>query len=577
MPEIIESLPKRLREKWDKFARAVFSLFLPTEIHSRENLSPSAQYPSLVIGYSGGPDSTALLFACAHLRENWNRLGKASLHAPAIAAAHFDHGLRGSSNADADFCKIISAAIGATFISEKMSVSTDRAGGVETYARTMRIAFLKRAAAHFAEHFYEPNAPDEIEYRTPLRPVCVLLAHTMDDQAETVLMNIARGAGARGAAGMPAVSLLSDYGTSGDENHFAPETALLLRPFLNFSKREILSLLAESGIEYLIDETNTDADYTVRNKIRGEVLPALEKCYPAAAEKLAKFAGIMAGTEAEAEARAAAFFEKYERPFCALFPGIFIPGEPRIQGDFLPKHALRFLSPHVRARVYFDWLKGGKSWRADFAAFKKFDDALFADAPANVDGIFETSGNYVWQPGANAAAKNNEHPIFYGDDFNPDDFGESPVFIESCGELIIATVITSPDTLDKKIEIPKSEKICGIGGTATLREIFMQGNQFALAAPLTVSKPPLLFKEIASEYLPPPVPGAPKITVKKYYANSGIPPSIIRRIRILVDAKGRPLWHPRVSENPAAFAISQMSAHEKTLVFVFLGADMRHI
>ncbi len=545
-------------------------------------ISPiEATPPAILVGYSGGPDSTALLYACVHLRENWHRLGDSCCLAPHIAAAHFDHGLRKGSKADADFCKLTAAEIGATFISEKMADAGKSKGGAETRAREMRIEFLKRAAAHLSAHFYGGDEPpSQTENQSPPAPcpVCVLLAHTMDDQAETVIMNLARGAGVRGAAGMPAVSFLLSYGSAGCEisGGAPPESALLIRPLLEFSKREILSLLDESGIEYLTDETNADAEYTARNKIRAEVLPALEKCYPSAAEKLARFAEIMAGTESETEERAAAFIEKYERPFCALFPGIFIPGEPRIMGDFLPKHSLRFLSPHVRARVYLDWLKGGTAWRADYAAYKNLDDSLFVDEPKNANGIFETSRDFVWQPSI-SGIKNDTHPMFRGEAFDLREFGESPAFFESCGELAIAIVVSSPDALDEKIEIPKIGKICGIGGTVTLREIILRGNQYALAATLAQSKTPLMFKEIDDEFHKPPGTDSKNIRLKKYYSGLGIPASIIRRLRILVDAKGRPLWHPQVSSNPAAAVIEKIGAHEKSLVFVFLGPEMRHI
>lgn len=97
----------------------------------------------------------------------------------------------------------------------------------------------------------------------------LFLAHHKNDQAETVLMNIFRGTGVGGAAGIK-------------------NTNKILRPLLNLSKSEILTLANEHGIAFVQDETNLDNDYT-RNYLRNVVLPQIEKVYPTAVNNIVLF------------------------------------------------------------------------------------------------------------------------------------------------------------------------------------------------------------------------------------------------------------------------------------------------
>ena len=232
-----------------------------------EMLSPR---PSgyVLAAVSGGADSVALL---ALLRE-CARAGEIRL-----AAAHFEHGIRGEeSRADARFVKALCADWGIECHMGACDVPALAAGrhvGLEQAARDARYAFLRRVKAEIGAD-------------------CIALAHHMDDQAETVLMHLLRGAGLRGASGMAA--------REGD----------LYRPLLAVRKSELIAYLEEMGIDWREDSTNAQAD-TPRNRLRLEALPALEAAYPGAARALCRFASIAAREDDYMAAQTAAFLREY--------------------------------------------------------------------------------------------------------------------------------------------------------------------------------------------------------------------------------------------------------------------------
>lgn len=228
-----------------------------------EMLSPR---PSgfVLAAVSGGADSVALL---ALLRD-CVRAGEIRL-----AAAHFEHGIRGGeSREDARFVQELCAAWGIEChmgACDVPALAAERHVGLEQAARDARYAFLRRVKAEIGAD-------------------CIALAHHMDDQAETVLMHLLRGAGLRGASGMAA--------REGD----------LYRPLLAVRKSALTAYLEERGIGWREDSTNAQAD-TPRNRLRLEALPALEAAYPGAARALCRFAGIAAREDGYMAAQTAAF------------------------------------------------------------------------------------------------------------------------------------------------------------------------------------------------------------------------------------------------------------------------------
>ncbi len=205
-----------------------------------------AQGSLLVVAVSGGPDSLALLHALTRTQ----RQTSLTLH-----AAHLDHGLRGEeSRADAAFVSRVCRELGLGLTSESVDTEAFRGAhrlSLEDAARRLRYRFLARVAA-------EQGA------------VAVALGHTVDDQAETVLMNIVRGAGLTGLRGM---------GES-DARSFEGSDVLLFRPFLGGVSRSDTEGYCEAlGLEPRHDSSNNSL-LMLRNRIRHEVLPSLARVNP---------------------------------------------------------------------------------------------------------------------------------------------------------------------------------------------------------------------------------------------------------------------------------------------------------
>jgi tRNA(Ile)-lysidine synthase len=209
---------------------------------------------SVVSALSGGPDSVALLDA----------LVKASKKAGvSVVAAHLDHGLRKDSHADAQFCEELCDRMKVRLRSgRKTPAPRDlKDGGLEEAARLVRYAFLRRIAR-------EENAS------------AIVLGHTLDDQAETVLMRLVRGSGALGLSAMKM--------WDGE----------ILRPLLDSRRAAVLAHLQAQRLPYRTDPTNTDTAF-VRNRVRRELLPLLESRFnPGIAEALGRTAKSLAEDQA---------------------------------------------------------------------------------------------------------------------------------------------------------------------------------------------------------------------------------------------------------------------------------------
>jgi tRNA(Ile)-lysidine synthase len=210
-----------------------------------------ARGETLVVALSGGPDSVALLDALATLaRPRGFRL----------VAAHLDHRLRPESADDASFCAALCASLGVPIRTGSADVRAraerDR-GGLEQAARRERYSFLRRVREEEAA-------------------VAIAVAHTRDDQAETLLLRLLRGAGATGLAGMRL--------RRGD----------IVRPLLEVSREDVLAHLRERGLVFREDATNAQLVHR-RNRVRHELLPYLAAHFnPRVREALARTAGLLA-------------------------------------------------------------------------------------------------------------------------------------------------------------------------------------------------------------------------------------------------------------------------------------------
>ncbi|MCY4144840.1 MAG: tRNA lysidine(34) synthetase TilS [Chloroflexi bacterium] len=204
----------------------------------------------LVVAVSGGADSVALLHA---LRGLQGQLGIA-LH-----VASLDHGLRGEAGArDLAFVAALAAEWRLPCALDAVDVprlSREWGIGIEAAGRRARYNFLTQVAARL-----------DID--------CVAVAHHADDQAETILMHMARGSGLRGLRGMRPASTLPGC-----------PAIRLLRPLLGCSRADIEAYCAQYKLAYCTDVSNSDPRYR-RNYIRSEIIPRLQMLNPAAARAL---------------------------------------------------------------------------------------------------------------------------------------------------------------------------------------------------------------------------------------------------------------------------------------------------
>jgi len=201
----------------------------------------------LVLAVSGGRDSMALMhFLHEH---GWSD----------VLVAHLDHGLRGAaSSEDAAFVEESASALGLVFQGARVDVgalATASKESVEEVGREVRYRWLAELA-------------DELSEARGGLGVPVVTAHQADDQAETVLIHLFRGAGLRGLAGMARRSRLRIGGRSLE----------VVRPFLSVLRCEIDRYLAAQGIRWREDDSNEDPKF-LRNRVRHRLLPALEEVF----------------------------------------------------------------------------------------------------------------------------------------------------------------------------------------------------------------------------------------------------------------------------------------------------------
>jgi tRNA(Ile)-lysidine synthase len=217
-----------------------------------------AAEPALVLAVSGGPDSTALLY----LVTRWRDLLQP---APHLIAVSIDHGLRPEARHEAAAVKRLSDRLGVEHRTMRWR-GTKPSTGIQEAARLARYRLLSDAAR-----------------RAKAR--CILTAHTLDDQAETILFRMARGSGLAGLCGMartvPIDNLVAGFGQPIDavgpvrdrEGFDQSNRVLLVRPLLDVPKARLIATLQQAGIAYADDPSNVDPRFT-RSRLR-RLMPAL--------------------------------------------------------------------------------------------------------------------------------------------------------------------------------------------------------------------------------------------------------------------------------------------------------------
>ncbi len=205
----------------------------------------------LLVGLSGGADSVALTLLLLEL--------SATADFTVGAVAHFNHRLRDAAERDEQFCRDLAARLGLPMIAGGADVRAYAAAerlSLEDAARRSRYTFLHRAAADAGAGL-------------------IAVGHTRDDQAETFLLKLSRGAGLAGLGGI------------------YPRRGIVVRPLLDASRADLRAWLQARGQGWVEDETNASLD-NARSRIRHRVLPELDAAYRgAAAPSIARSAGLV--------------------------------------------------------------------------------------------------------------------------------------------------------------------------------------------------------------------------------------------------------------------------------------------
>ena len=219
---------------------------------------------TVLVAVSGGADSVALLRAVMHLAARHPGPGR-------VVAAHFNHRLRATAADDEQFVRQLCAQLNVPL--EVGAAARPGEVAAEAAARAARYAYLRTTTERLGARY-------------------VAVAHTADDQAETILHRIIRGTGLAGLAGIPCARPLGPAAT-------------LIRPLLNVSRAMVLEYLAALGQDYCRDESNLSPRYT-RNRIRHELLPLLAGHYnPAVADALRRLGALAAEAQQLIESLAA--------------------------------------------------------------------------------------------------------------------------------------------------------------------------------------------------------------------------------------------------------------------------------
>lgn len=205
----------------------------------------------LVVACSAGGDSVALTDLMVELAPRFGLT---------VTLAHLNHGLRGSGSV-ADECHVRGLArhYGVAYEAAHLNDPDAERGGLEERLRNARHEFLADVVERIGAD-------------------AVALGHTLDDRAETVLMNLARGTGSRGLAGMRWRNRVG--------------TLLLVRPVLGVRREALRRYAQERGVAWRDDPSNHDSRFT-RNRVRSLVMPALEQALPGAVERIARAAELL--------------------------------------------------------------------------------------------------------------------------------------------------------------------------------------------------------------------------------------------------------------------------------------------
>jgi tRNA(Ile)-lysidine synthase len=294
----------RVKPRLNKFARQLHRAW--SDLHL-----PCAE-ARVVVAVSGGADSVALLLGLDELV----KAEKLRIH---LIVAHLDHQLRKGSHADAQWVKALAKRLGFVSVAKSLNVARKAAAtrdNLEQTARRTRYSFLATVAVRN-------------------RAQIVLTAHTLDDQAETVLLNLIRGSGSDGLGGIEPMRPLKEG-----------SMAALVRPLVSWARRsDTEGYCRLRGVEFLVDKMNSDQRFA-RVRVRHQLLPLMATINPKIVESLGRIADLAREDRAALEKQA----DQILRAAVADYDKTATFRRLRVQG-------LSVADPALRRRALRQWLK----------------------------------------------------------------------------------------------------------------------------------------------------------------------------------------------------------------------------
>ena len=285
----------------------------------------------VVVGLSGGADSSALLEALYLLKEQYSL---------SLFAAHINHGIRGEEgDNDEAFAESLAKQRDIPFLCLKADAPA--------YAKEHRIG-LEEAGRRIRYDYFESCA----------KGGKIATAHTLSDNAETVLLHLSRGAGTKGLCGIP------------------PVRGNIIRPLIECSRDEVEAFCKKRGLDFVTDSTNLCDDYS-RNFIRNNIMPLFKKLNPGFERAVSRSAAIAAGEQGFIERAAQkALSDCAEKPF---------PQDAQNTTDSLDTARLLSLDEGLRMRVLKLFLEGlFKKSTVDYSLVSRLNDSLDTGKAVNL-------------------------------------------------------------------------------------------------------------------------------------------------------------------------------------------------
>lgn len=243
-----KNIRARAKPRLSKFATALLSEWRQLDLPLSDAV--------IVVAVSGGADSCALLLALHEL----NAAEKLQVK---LVVAHLDHGLRETSRCDAEWVSRLAKNLGYQFVTRRATLKGKTTENLEQAARKARYEFLYQTAR---------------EARSKL----VLTGHTLDDQAETILLRLIRGSAAEGLSGTPSIRTLK-----------AGSTIKLVRPLLNWARRiDTEDFCRKQQLDFRVDEMNEDESFS-RVRVRKQLLPLMKSFNSRVVEALSRTASLL--------------------------------------------------------------------------------------------------------------------------------------------------------------------------------------------------------------------------------------------------------------------------------------------